>query len=138
MAIILVVDDEESLLKILVRFLSGLGHKVISTNNGADALTLLEDGGADLLITDVNLPGTDGIQILRTMSQRGNRIPVIAMSGGGTFDKSLLLGSAGLLGALETLEKPFELDVLRQAVERALAASLPRTESLSPRSPSKA
>jgi DNA-binding NtrC family response regulator len=125
MAIILVVDDEESLLKILVRFLSGLGHKVISTSDGGDALTLLEDGGADLLITDVNLPGTDGIQILRTMSERGNRIPVIAMSGGGTFDKGLLLGSAGLLGALETLEKPFELDALRQAVERALAASLP-------------
>ena len=138
MAIILVVDDEVSLLKILVRFLSGLGHSVISATNGADALTLLEEGGADLLITDVNLPGTDGIEILRTMSRRGNRIPVIAMSGGGTFDKSLLLGSAGLLGALATLEKPFELDTLRQAVEMALAGSPLPTASLPPRSPSTA
>jgi len=123
MALILVVDDEESLLKILVRFVTGLGHQVITATNGADALTLLEDGSADLLITDVNLPLVDGIQILRTMSAQGIRVPVIAMSGGGTFDKSLLLGSAELLGALETLEKPFELDALRQLIESVLASS---------------
>jgi DNA-binding NtrC family response regulator len=123
MALILVVDDEESLLRILVRFLSGLGHHVITATNGADALTLLEDGSADLLITDVNLPQVDGIQILRTLSERGMRVPVIAMSGGGTFDKSLLLGSAELLGALETLEKPFELDALRQLIDSVLASS---------------
>jgi two-component system response regulator PilR (NtrC family) len=126
MAIVLVVDDEEALLKIVVRFLTGLGHKVISASNGTDALTMLESGGADLLITDMNLPEMDGIQILRTMSGRGIKMPVIAMSGGGAFDKSLLLGSAGLLGAVETLEKPFELDELRLAVERVLASTSPR------------
>ena len=42
------------------------------------------------------------------------------MSGGGAIDAGLLLGSAGLLGAVETLEKPFELDALRAAVERSL------------------
>jgi DNA-binding NtrC family response regulator len=123
MAIVLVVDDEEALLKVLVRFLTGLGHKVISASNGADALPLLEDGGADVIITDMNLPEMDGIEILRAMSERGIKMPVIAMSGGGAFDKSLLLGSAGLLGAVETLEKPFELDELRLTVERVLASS---------------
>jgi len=120
-AIILVVDDEDSLLRILVRFLSGLGHNVLSATNGSDALTLLEDGGVDLLITDINLPEVDGIQVLKAARAHGRNVPAIAMSGGGTFDKSLLLGSAELLGAVETLEKPFELDDLRAAVERVLA-----------------
>jgi len=120
-AIILVVDDEDSLLRILVRFLSGLGHNVLSATNGSDALTLLEDGGVDLLITDINLPEVDGIQVLKAARAHGRNVPAIAMSGGGTFDKSLLLGSAELLGAVETLEKPFDLDDFRAAVERVLA-----------------
>jgi two-component system response regulator AtoC len=120
-AIILVVDDEEPLLRILVRFLSSLGHSVLSAANGADALTILEDGGVDLVVTDINLPEVDGIQVLRALRAHGRNLPAIAMSGGGTFDKSLLLGSAELLGAVETLEKPFELDDLRAAVERVLA-----------------
>jgi DNA-binding NtrC family response regulator len=120
-AIILVVDDEEPLLKILVRFLSGLGHNVLGATNGADGLTILEDGGVDLLVTDINLPEVDGIQLLEAARAQGRNLPAIAMSGGGTFDKSLLLGSAELLGAAETLEKPFELHDLRAAVERALS-----------------
>jgi len=120
-AIILVVDDEEPLLEILVRFLSGLGHNVLSATDGADALTILEDGGVDLLVTDINLPEVDGIQVLNAVRADGRTLPAIAMSGGGTFDKSLLLGSAELLGAVETLAKPFELDDLRAAVERVLS-----------------
>ncbi|MGE0160527.1 MAG: response regulator [Gemmatimonadales bacterium] len=121
MANILVVDDEAPLLRVLVRFLSGMGHHVLSASNGADALTLLQDEDVDLLLTDINLPQVDGIELLRFLATRERKIPAIAMSGGGTFDKSLLLGSAGLLGALETIEKPFELDALRAAVEKALS-----------------
>jgi CheY-like chemotaxis protein len=121
MAIILVVDDEAPLLRVLVRYLSGLGHHVLSAGNGADALTLLQDGAVDLLITDINMPDVDGIEIIRALSASGRRIPAIAMSGGGAIDAGLLLGSAGLLGAVETLEKPFELSALREAVQKALA-----------------
>lgn len=121
MAIILVVDDEAPLLRVLVRYLGGLGHHVLSAGNGADALTLLQDGAVDLLITDINMPEADGIEIIRSLAASGRKIPAIAMSGGGVFDAALLLGSAGLLGAVDMLEKPFELDALRAAVERALA-----------------
>jgi DNA-binding NtrC family response regulator len=121
MATILVVDDEEPLLKILVRFLSGLGHEVLGASNGSAARTLLEGGGVDLLVTDINLPEVDGIELIRSASANDRRIPTIAMSGGGMFDKGLLLGSAELLGALETIEKPFDLDDFRAAVERVLA-----------------
>jgi CheY-like chemotaxis protein len=120
-AIILVVEDEEPLRRILVRFLSGLGHSVLGAANGADALTILEEDGVDLVVTDINLPEVDGIQVLRALRAQGRSLPAIAMSGGGTFDRSLLLGSAELLGAVETLEKPFELDDLRAAVDRVLA-----------------
>ncbi len=121
MALILVVDDEAPLLKVLARYLQGLGHDVLAADNGAEALAMLEGRAVDLLITDINMPKVDGIEIIQSLTARGLSVPAIAMSGGGTFDKSLLLGSAGLLGAVDTLEKPFELATLRAAVERALS-----------------
>ena len=120
-AVILVVDDEEPLLKVLVRFLSGLGHDVRTATNGADALTLLQKGGVDLLVTDIHLPRIDGIEVLKTLHSSGRALPTIAMSGSGEADLSLLVGSAGWRAAIETLEKPFELDRLRAAIERVLS-----------------
>ncbi|HET9949105.1 MAG TPA: hypothetical protein VFQ22_09305, partial [Longimicrobiales bacterium] len=59
-------------------------------------------------------------EILQALKERGSRIPVIAISGGGRLDTGLLLDSANLLGAVRTLEKPFALEDLRRAVDSAL------------------
>ena len=120
MAVILVVDDEDTLRKNLARFLTGLGHEVRTASNGRDALVMLDEVPIDLLVTDINMPEMDGIEVIRALRARGATFPVIAMSGGGVFDKALLLGSAGALGAAATLDKPFELQALRLEVERVL------------------
>jgi len=121
MGSILLVDDEPALLRGIGRYLTGLGHEVTSASNGREALEALARATPDVLITDINMPDMDGIEILNELRARESRLPVIAMSGGGKFDKRLLLASARMLGAVLTLEKPFELDELRRLVEQALS-----------------
>jgi DNA-binding response OmpR family regulator len=121
MARILLADDEAKLRDLFARYLSGLGHDVRTAGDGNEVMAALSEAPADLLITDINMPGMDGIEILTALRKQGSAVPVIAMSGGGYLDKDLLLTSASMLGALVTLEKPFPLDELRSAVEQVLA-----------------
>ena len=76
----------------------------------------------DLVITDINMPDMDGIELIRALRGREPPLPVVVMSGGGTFDKRLLLDSARMLGAVVALEKPFSLDELKRVVEDSLAS----------------
>lgn len=120
MTLILVADDEPTLRKNLGRFFAGLGYEVETAADGNEAVAVIDARAPDLLITDINMPDMDGFEILNELRARGSRLPVICMSGGGQLDKQLLLGSASVLGALVTIEKPFELDDLRRAVERVV------------------
>ncbi len=121
MARIILVDDEPTIRRNLAKYLTLQGHDVEAVENGVQALRAFDDGDVDLVITDINMPEMDGIEILAALRSRGSDVPVIAMSGGGQFDKRLLLTSATMLGAVTTLEKPFELDELAQAVNGLLA-----------------
>jgi DNA-binding NtrC family response regulator len=121
MARILLADDEMKLRDLFARYLRGLGHDVRTAADGNEVMAALADGPADLLITDINMPDMDGIEILTALRKNGSGMPVIAISGGGYLDKNLLLTSAAMLGALMTLEKPFALEELRDAVESALS-----------------
>lgn len=123
MARILLADDEMKLRDLFARYLRGLGHDVRTAADGNEVMAALADGPADLLITDINMPDMDGIEILTALRKNGSGMPVIAISGGGYLDKNLLLTSAAMLGALMTLEKPFALEELRDAVESALSPS---------------
>lgn len=120
MALLLVVDDEPSLRDIISRYLTGLGHEVRVAASGEAALAAFRDAEADLVLTDINMPGGDGIEIILQLREMGSDVPIVAMSGGGRLDKEHLLEDATLLGATLTLEKPFDLPALRAAVEDAL------------------
>lgn len=122
MAHVLLVDDDEQLLRLLERYLGGIGHHVRTARDGREALVALDEGGVDLLITDLNMPDVDGLAMLNTLRARQSRLPIIAMSGGGRFQSQMLLALAGLLGAVVTIEKPFDLDELRACIERVLEA----------------
>jgi DNA-binding NtrC family response regulator len=123
MARIVLAEDEAALRNNLERYLKTLGHEVRATADGNAAMTELDAAPADVLITDINMPDMDGIEILNALRKRGSALPVIAISGGGQFNKQLLLTSATMLGAVLTLEKPFALDDLRVALERVLSHS---------------
>jgi len=117
MARILVIDDEVEVRRAVTTYLRGLGHEVLSAANGREAIATLSTGPVDLLVTDINMPEMDGIEIVSSLREAASRVPIIAMSGGGLFDKGMLLDSAQALGADRTLEKPFDLEELRHAVE---------------------
>ncbi len=123
MARILVIDDDEAIRQGIRRFLAGQGYEVEVAENGKEALRLFEAEPADLVITDINMPEMDGIEIITTFQKLSPGVPVVAISGGGLMPKELLLGNADLLGAVESLPKPFELDDLLGAVERGLASA---------------
>jgi DNA-binding NtrC family response regulator len=96
---------------------------VRTAGDGNQALAELDASPADVLITDINMPDMDGIEILSELRKRGSALPVIAISGGGQFNRQLLLTSATMLGAVTTLEKPFPLDALRVAIERVMGGT---------------
>jgi DNA-binding NtrC family response regulator len=122
MARILVVDDDAALLKSISRYLRTLGHEVAEAADGRKAVTALRAGPVDVVLTDINMPEMDGIELLAAVRAEDARVPVIAISGGGIIPKELLLGGAGMLGAFSTLPKPLELDQLKAVVEGALEA----------------
>ena len=121
MSTILIIDDDEAVRTGVRRLLERIGHEVVEAVDGRDALRIAGETDLDLVVTDVNMPEMDGIEVIMALSQRESSVPIIAISGGGKMPKELLLHSAGLLGAVTTLAKPFELVEIQRAVEDALA-----------------
>lgn len=119
---VLLVDDHDDVRVTLTRALKRLGHEVAQASNGAEALRALRDTPCDLVITDINMPEMDGIELVLAIRSERADLPVIAMSGGGMLAKELLLADADALGAVLTLEKPISVADLASAVDHAMAA----------------
>lgn len=120
MARVLLVDDDDQVLRGLMRALEHMGHQVTAAADGSAALRALAELPHDLVVTDINMPGMDGIELIMAVSGQWPEMPVIAMSGGGRLPKELLLDTASVLGAVVTLAKPVDLHDLGDAVRRAL------------------
>jgi DNA-binding NtrC family response regulator len=118
----LVIDDDEAVLRTVVRALERAGHSVRSASNGKKALRLVEEERPELVVTDINMPEMDGMEVISDLTTRGPPIPVVAMSGGGRMPREVLLNTAGALGALRSLAKPFTVEELTRTVERALGS----------------
>ncbi|HEY9442412.1 MAG TPA: response regulator [Gemmatimonadales bacterium] len=122
---ILVVDDEEQVRGSMVRLLERLGYDAAGVEDGEAALRRVRAHPTDLVITDMQMPGKSGLELLLELRALDPRLPVIAMSGGGSSKQLDLLGSAGLLGAVAVVPKPYTVDELVMAVRGALAAARP-------------
>lgn len=120
MAHILIVDDDASVRASLTRVLQAAGHEVSGAANGREAIRLSASTQPDVVVTDINMPEMDGIELLLALHEVRPGLPVIAISGGGRLEPELLLDSADLLGAVTSLAKPFEPEQLIAAVTDAL------------------
>ena len=96
------------------------GHEVLEADDGAAGLTLLAEKGADLVITDIFMPGQDGIVTVGRIRKEFPKVKMIAMSGGDSTGRMDLRHDAELMGAAASLAKPFTPADLVQAVQRVL------------------
>ena len=121
MANILVIDDEAPMRRFVVMALEKQGHVVAEAAEGAEALRVLAERRIDLVITDLLMPETDGIETIMELRRLYPAIKIIAISGGGEYQSGVgFLRAAESLGADRTLTKPFEFKQLIPAVEGLL------------------
>ena len=116
---ILVVDDEPAVIGFLTHVLSSAGYEVLAAQDGNGALLVLKHQSVDLLVTDLVMPELDGLELIRRLRQRGQTLPIIAISG--AFEGQFL-ASARVFGARATLLKPFSIAQLLEAVQEVLTS----------------
>ncbi len=114
---ILVVEDRESLRRMLERALQQEGYEVTVCADGEQATSKLAAGSFDLVLTDLKLPGMSGIEVLRTSREAHPQLPVVVLTAFGTVGTAV---EAMKLGAADFLEKPVEIEDLFQLVESML------------------
>jgi hypothetical protein len=120
---ILVVDDDATLRSVVVQLLSSGGHAAAAVGDGRLAVDEVMKDPPELLLTDVAMPGFDGLQVIGALRGRGAALPILAMSGGGLRGRDLAAAAAA--GANGVLAKPFTRAELLSAVSAAQAASMP-------------
>ena len=117
METILIVDDEKNYTLILGAVLEEEGFETLTANSGNDALQILKSADVDLVITDMKMPGMDGIQLLESIKEKDPDLPVIMMTAYGTVEKAV---EAMQKGAYNYILKPFENDKLVIYVNKAI------------------
>lgn len=114
---VLLVDDELAILRAYTRVLTREGYQVKTATDGLQARALLEHESFDVILSDVCMPGMDGLNLLRTVRKIDADVPVILATGAPSTQDA---GEAVEFGALLYLIKPFEFKTLLQVVDHAL------------------
>ena len=117
---ILIVDDEELYRELLGGRLGRQGYRVSEAGDGEGALRCIEEGGVELALIDIKMPGMDGIELLERIKQLAPRTEVVVLTGHGSIDSAI---AAMKLGAFDYLTKPYQLTELDLVVARALERS---------------
>jgi two-component system NtrC family response regulator len=112
---LIIIDDEEAQLQSLNGFLSKRGYKVFSSNDGEKALKIAQENAVDIVFTDFQMPGWDGLKVLREMKNLNPEIDVVVMTAFGTIESAVQIMKAG---AFDYLIKPIDLDELETILSR--------------------
>ena len=122
---ILVVDDEESVRDLIARSLSSAEYDVDTAEDGATAVDRLQNTDYDLLITDLKMPGMDGLSVIREARRKSADMPIIIITGFSTEASAIEAINLGVSGYLT---KPFRLPRVLAATARALGEPVPAAE----------
>jgi len=118
---ILVVDDEEQVRQLIRETFEQAGYQVAEAGDGRAALEQYRRNPADLVITDILMPDQDGLECISTLRRESPHVKIIAITGGSDMIGVLgFLDVAKMLGAHQTLQKPFEMKTLLDAAAAAL------------------
>jgi DNA-binding NtrC family response regulator len=122
---VLVVEDDEVLRQLLIDVLNDQGHEVEAAETGEDGLRTMEQDVFDVVLLDINLPGMDGMDVLRLVPARQPDTQVVMMTAFGTVDTAV---EAMKQGAFDYINKPFSTDELVLTINRALEEKSLRRE----------
>lgn len=117
---ILVIDDDRSARLLLERVLVRAGHQVTLVDNAEEGLKAIAQGGFELLITDKNLPGTDGLEVLRQAREKQPRMQAIMVTGFPTHETQ---SHARELGVFGYVTKPFGVHDILDVCDAAIRAA---------------
>ncbi|MFN8369165.1 MAG: response regulator [Bacteriovoracaceae bacterium] len=112
----LLVDDESEILEVLEFEIQTLNCKILKANNGREALDLIEKNRVDVIISDIKMPGIDGLELLTILKEKGVKTPVIIMTGMADNEKNL---QAWILGAFDFILKPIDFEKLKNSINIA-------------------
>lgn len=124
---VLVVDDEPKMRRVLEIMLRRMGHDVLVAADGQEALALAQQGPVDLVITDLRMPGMDGVALLTALREQGVEAPVILMTAYGTVESAV---AAMKQGAYDYILRPFDVEAVELVITRALALERVQRENL--------
>lgn len=124
---ILVVDDEQSMRDFLAIMLKKEGHEVSTAENGRDALKAVQAEIFDLVVTDVKMPGADGIEVLKTIKDISPETVVIMITAFATAETAI---EAMKLGAYDYIIKPFKVDEIKLIINNSLEKRRLRKENI--------
>jgi two-component system, LuxR family, response regulator FixJ len=116
-ATVLVVDDDASMLRAIQRLLSSVGFQVLTFDNAEAVLGVNLPSANVCLVSDIHLPGANGVELIRSLRKAGRRIPAILMTAH-TDNRTRHLADSS--DAIATLSKPFDEELLIESINRAL------------------
>jgi two-component system response regulator AtoC len=123
---VLIVDDDRRTRRVLQILVEKLGLESQAFDGAADALRALEEESAALILTDLKMPGIDGIEFMRRLRTLDERVPVIVLTAYGTVEAAV---KAMKLGAIDFVAKPFDVDALELLIGRSLEMARSRVEN---------
>lgn len=117
---ILAVDDEPHMRRLLEISLRQAGYRALSASHGQEALALIQQQQIDLVVSDLHMPGMNGLQLLAALRKQYERLPFIMVTAQGEINTAV---EAMKLGANDYILRPFELETLEIAITKALAVN---------------
>jgi DNA-binding NtrC family response regulator len=119
---VLLTDDNEAVRFALALALKKAGFDVVEADNGDEVMARDDLDDIDVVVTDILMPGKDGIELLMELRERVPDLPVIAISGGGRVSSEDYLETASVMGAVAVFNKPFNEKLLIEKIESLVAA----------------
>ncbi|KPK31084.1 MAG: Fis family transcriptional regulator [Nitrospira bacterium SG8_3] len=117
METVLIVDDEKNYLVVLEALLEPEGYEILTASSAEDAVRVIQESDLDLMITDMKMPGTSGMQLLEASKEIKPDLPVIMMTAYGTIEMAV---EAMKKRAYDYITKPFQNEELKLTVKKAL------------------
>ena len=117
---ILIIDDDDQLRHMLCQALEQAGYETVEARDGEEGLARYRAAPTDLIITDILMPGKEGLETIMELRREVPGVKIIAISGGGQTGNMTFLEVARYLGAQRALQKPFELRELLDAIREVL------------------